>query len=459
MNWLLSRLVGALLALGVGGGLGYLAGAWLKVPLAGSILGAACGLALVVVRDTLRGARLIEWLRGAQDAPAPRDAGFWGEIGYRAEKALIERERALAFEASRLTQFLSAIEASPNGVLLLDAREQIEWCNSVAADHFGLDPVRDLRQRVTNLVRSPVFVDHLQGGHYEKAVLVPRPIGRGMLSVLVQAYGEGMRLVISLDVTERERMDMMRRDFVANVSHEIRTPLTVLSGFIETLGSLPLTEVERRRVVNLMAQQAQRMQTLVGDLLTLAQLEGSPRPPPDRWVPLARVFEAVEADGLALSAGRHELKVDAVDGVLLAGTEPELLSAVGNLVSNAVRYTPQGGVIELMWRQQAGGAGEIAVRDNGIGIEADQLPRLAERFYRIDQSRSRDTGGTGLGLSIVKHVVQRHGGELDVQSRVGRGSTFRLVFPAARVRCERAAGTASPRPTKPPVATSSSASP
>jgi two-component system phosphate regulon sensor histidine kinase PhoR len=243
-----------------------------------------------------------------------------------------------------------------------------------------------------------------------------------------------MKLVLSQDITERERADMMRRDFVANVSHEIRSPLTVLAGFVETMANLPLSEVERRRVLHLMEQQTQRMQTLVGDLLTLAQLEGSPRPSPDRWVPLKRLLDVVEADARALSAGRHEIVFQAVDGVQLAGADTELQSAIGNLVSNAVRYTPEHGRIELGWKLLANGAGEISVSDTGIGIEKDHLPRLTERFYRVDGSRSRDTGGTGLGLSIVKHVVQRHGGELDIQSEPGRGSTFRLVFPAARVR-------------------------
>jgi two-component system, OmpR family, phosphate regulon sensor histidine kinase PhoR len=252
-----------------------------------------------------------------------------------------------------------------------------------------------------------------------------------------------MKLVLSQDITERERAEAMRRDFVANVSHEIRTPLTVLAGFIETLGNLPLTEVERRRVLHLMAQQTQRMQTLVADLLTLAQLEGSPRPPADRWLPLARLLQAVEADARALSAGRHEIVFQPADGVQIAGAEAELQSAIGNLVNNAVRYTPESGRIEVTWQQHANGSGEIAVHDNGVGIAREHLPRLAERFYRVDGSRSRDTGGTGLGLSIAKHVVQRHGGELDIQSELGRGSTFRLLLPAARLRIDATARAAS----------------
>jgi two-component system phosphate regulon sensor histidine kinase PhoR len=227
----------------------------------------------------------------------------------------------------------------------------------------------------------------------------------------------------------------MRRDFVANVSHEIRTPLTVLAGFIETMDSLPLTEVERRRVLQLMSQQTTRMQTLVGDLLTLAQLEGSPRPAADRWVPVQKIFAQVHADAQALSAGRHALTFNGGDAAHIAGAELELMSAVSNLVSNAVRYTPSGGQVVVSWSVRADGAGVLEVRDSGIGVAREHLPRLAERFYRVDGSRSRDTGGTGLGLSIVKHVAQRHGGELDIESEPGKGSRFSLVFPAPRVRC------------------------
>jgi two-component system phosphate regulon sensor histidine kinase PhoR len=248
-----------------------------------------------------------------------------------------------------------------------------------------------------------------------------------------------MRLVLSQDITEGERADAMRRDFVANVSHEIRTPLTVLSGFIETMATLPLTDVERRRVLHLMDQQTQRMQTLVSDLLTLAQLEGSPRPAADRWVGVGDLLQQVESDARTLSQGRHEITVNGSEAAQLAGAEHELLSAMANLASNATRYTPEGGRIQMSWRVLHDGSGEFAVRDTGPGIEREHIPRLTERFYRVDGSRSRETGGTGLGLSIVKHVVQRHGGELDIQSEPGRGSNFRLVFPASRVRTAAAA--------------------
>jgi two-component system phosphate regulon sensor histidine kinase PhoR len=434
MTWLLPRIVAGVLAMLAGGALGYALGNPVHAPVLSALLGSALAIALMAIADALRGARLIRWLRGAQQDPAPRDAGLWGEVAYRTERAIRSREQEAAHEQTRLAQLLSAIEASPNGVLLLDAHDHVDWCNGVAADHFGLDPQRDMRQRITNLARAPAFVAYLQGGRFDAPVTYPNPRGPGTLSVQIRPYGDGMKLVLSQDVTEHERTDAMRRDFVANVSHEIRTPLTVLSGFVETLSSLPLTEVERKRVLELMRQQTTRMQTLVGDLLTLAQLEGSPPPPGDRWLPLADLLMQVEGDARALSAGRHQLNVERDERVQIAGVEGELLSAIANVVTNAVRYTPERGTIDLRWQNRDDGAGAIEVQDSGIGIAAEHLPRVTERFYRVDGSRSRETGGTGLGLSIVKHVLQRHGGELEVESEPGRGSRFRLVLPAARVR-------------------------
>nr|WP_276598038.1 phosphate regulon sensor histidine kinase PhoR [Roseateles koreensis] len=431
---MLPRFVLAALAVSLGALVGLWAGKLFDWPLIAETLGAAAAVGALVLIDALRSHRLLRWLRGAQTDSAPRDTGLWGELGYRMERAVRDREKMLARERLQLEQFLSAIEASPNGVLMLDAQDHILWCNRVGADHFSLDAQRDLRQRITNLVRMPAFVTFLQAGQFEQSMQLSNVRGQGTLSVLIRRYGEGMKLVLSQDITERERADAMRRDFVANVSHEIRTPLTVLSGFIETMNSLPLTEVERRRVLTLMGQQTQRMQGLVSDLLTLAQLEGSPRPAPDRWVSLDTILARINSDALALSAGRHAIVVAQDTGAELAGIESELLSAAANLVTNAVRYTPSSGQIEVTWRRLADGAGELIVADTGPGISRDHLPRLTERFYRVDGSRSRETGGTGLGLSIVKHVVQRHGGELQIDSEVGKGSRFKLHFPPTRVR-------------------------
>jgi two-component system phosphate regulon sensor histidine kinase PhoR len=435
MNFMLLRVAGALVAVVIGAGLGWFVGSLARWPMLGALGGVAFFVGLVTLRDAWRGRRLMRWLRGAQDTPAPRDAGFWGELGYRVERALRLREGQVAQEQIRLNQFLSAIEASPNGVMMLDASEQIAWCNSQAADHFGIDPERDRLQRVTNLVRAPAFVAYLQRSSFDDAVVFSSPRGRATLSVLVRPYGEGMKLVLSQDITEHERTDAMRRDFVANVSHEIRTPLTVLAGFVETLDTVSLTANEKSSVLNLMKQQTDRIQSLVDDLLTLAQLEGSPRPDAERWVTLDRLLSSLLADAQALSAGRHRISLVAQPGCQVAGVEAELASAMSNLVGNAIHYTSDGGAIDMAWRvRDSDGRGEFEVRDSGIGISKEHLPRLTERFYRVDSSRSRDSGGTGLGLAIVKHVIQRHGGDLDVQSEPGKGSSFKLVFPAARVR-------------------------
>ncbi len=424
---------------------GFFIGRLLASPILGCWFGAAVGVTAHELRDSLRGRRLLHWLRNAQGAEpgtlspmlvgAPRESGPWGELAYRVERLLRQRELALVEEKASLADFLSAIEASPNGVLLLDEQEHIVWCNGVAADHFGIDPARDRQQRVTNLLRSPGFVAYLQGADHAEAITMISPRGDRSLQILVRNYGVGMQLVISLDVTERLRNDAMRRDFVANVSHEIRTPLTVLSGFLETLSNLPLTDVERKRVLSLMTQQAQRMQSLVADLLALAQLEGSPHPSPDTWVPVESLLQQVETEALGLSKGRHTLvfaKQQAA-GLQLAGSQTELQSALANLVSNAVRYTPEGGRIEVDCALRTDGSCVFSVTDTGPGIAREHLPRLTERFYRVDGSRSRETGGTGLGLSIVKHIVQRHGAELQIDSEPGKGSTFRIVFPAVRV--------------------------
>ncbi|MBA4177891.1 MAG: phosphate regulon sensor histidine kinase PhoR [Leptothrix sp. (in: Bacteria)] len=439
MGWWLARTLAALLFVALGGLAGVVAGSLLKAPTLGVAVGMMLAVGLLVLRDSLLGQSLMDWLRGPLSSAAPRDTGFWGELGYRVDRTLRTRELAVRHEREQLAQFLSAIEASPNGVMMLDANDQIEWCNSVGAEHFGLDPERDHLQPITNLVRTPAFVAHLQADRFDEPVVFSGPLGRSTLSVLVRSYGEGKKLVLSQDITERERNEAMRRDFVANVSHEIRTPLTVLAGFVETLDQLPLSEVERKRVLSLMDKQTQRMQALVGDLLTLAKLEGSPRPAADRWVAVAGLLEQAQRDAVALSAGRHVIEVEGGDDAEVAGSESELFSAVANLLNNAVRYTPEGGRVRLLWQWQADGGAELVVIDTGIGIAREHIGRLTERFYRVDGSRSRDTGGTGLGLSIVKHVAQRHGGSIDVQSELGKGSRFALSLPALRVRRRRKA--------------------
>ncbi len=414
-------------------------GAWSDYALehvgAAAAVSCATTLLALLLYDTWHAKRLLRWLRGTQAGPAPAGGLLWGELAYRIERGLRQREQAAQREAQRLWQFLRAIEASPNGVVLLDAEDTIEWCNGVGAEQLGLDPQRDHRQRIANLVRAPAFTAWLQAAPPQPALQIAAPDGDGrLLSLLLRPYGDGQRLLLTQDVTESERADAMRRDFVANVSHEIRTPLTVLAGFVETLATLPLADAERERVLVLMGQQTERMHSLVADLLTLAGLEGSPRPPADQWLDADALLHEVLSDGQALSQGRHELVLAAPAGWQLAGSRHELLSAVGNLVHNAVRYTPAGGRIDLRLLVHGDDGACIEVADNGPGIAREHLPRLAERFYRADASRSRQSGGTGLGLAIVKHVAQRHGGELRIASAPGQGTSMRIVLPAPRVR-------------------------
>jgi two-component system phosphate regulon sensor histidine kinase PhoR len=410
-------------------------------PLRGALLGAVLAGVLWLLIDLRRGQILLRWLRQGELAEWPELPGLWGEVGARARSLLKARERDLAQSDARLTDFLSAIQHSPNGVVLLDPQGCIEWCNRTATEHFGFDPQRDLQQHLGNLVRDPAFAAYQAAQDFSHAVVIPSPrstVSRPMrLSVDLHPYGEGRKLLLSRDVTAVELAETMRRDFVANVSHEIRTPLTVLSGFVETLQNLPLEAQEQKRYLALMAQQAQRMQLLVSDLLTLSRLEGSPPPPADEWRDVKTLMEHCEREAMALSellsAQSHQFTFSAPANVELAGASTELLSAMSNLVSNAVRYTPAGGKIEVQWSMLANGGAEFSVRDTGPGIAPEHVPRLTERFYRVDRSRARETGGTGLGLAIVKHVAQRHGAQLRIDSTLGQGSRFVISFPASRI--------------------------
>jgi two-component system, OmpR family, phosphate regulon sensor histidine kinase PhoR len=419
---------------------GALGGWWLQ-GYEGAIGGIALGALLWFVFDTGRGLRVVHWLRRGELASTPRVGGLWGEAADRVRRALVAREREVGAAQQRLQEFLAAIQRSPNGVVLLDAQGRIEWTNDTAASQFGLDPARDLQQHVVNLVREPNFTAYYHAGDYAQDIVIAAPGSTGSrpsrLAVRLHPYGEGRLLMLSRDVTAVEQAEVMRRDFVANVSHEIRTPLTVLAGFVETLQNLDLDRPERARYLELMAQQSQRMQTLVADLLTLSRLEGSPLPGAGEWTPLRQLLAQCGRDAQSLAGAlgkRLQLSVQEGPDVELSGSGTELLSAFSNLASNAVRYTPDGGSVDVVARLLDDGRFEFAVRDTGPGIAAEHLPRLTERFYRVDRSRSRESGGTGLGLAIVKHVVQRHGGELKIESQPGAGSRFAIELPAARVR-------------------------
>ncbi len=407
----------------------------------GAELGLAGGAIACFALETVRAARVLRWLRSPDQQDVPRTGGLWGEALERTRRAMRSREKRIEEAEQRLEDFLDAIRGSPSGVVLLDARGRIEWINETAAQHFGLDPERDLHQHITNLLRDPGFHAFYQGRSYLHDVVIASPHSSASrpvkLALRLHPYGEGRLLMLSRDVTSVEQAETMRRDFVANVSHEIRTPLTVLAGFVETLQNLDLPREERNRYLAMMGTQATRMQTLVSDLLTLSRLEGSPLPDAAEWTPVSAFLTQCQQESTALAQAlgkKIELRFAEAPALAIGGAASELQSAFSNLVGNAVRYTPSGGLVEVQAGEAAGGRFELAVRDTGPGIAAEHLPRVTERFYRVDRSRSRETGGTGLGLAIVKHVVQRHGGELKIESTVGAGSTFTILLPATRVR-------------------------
>lgn len=412
----------------------------------GAALGAAFSATVWVMIDLWRGHRMLNWVIREELEHLPTRWDLWGELADRMRRLQRRLRQEMARSDERLVRLTAAVQASPNGVLLLDDGNHIEWCNQTAAQHLGLDAQRDRLQLITNLVRDPTFMAFMQGETGEQGVVIEgrlsRPNAPQRVSLHWFPYGDGQRLLLSRDITALEQADTMRRDFVANVSHEIRTPLTVLSGFIETLQTLPLQEDERTRYLDLMAQQSQRMQSLVADLLTLSRLEGSPMPGMSERTSVAALWETCEHDARGLAGAGHDATgtthelVFSLDPDLqsrsVAGARTELQSAMSNLISNALRYTPVGGRVEVGWRLHPPQGVEFWVEDNGPGIAPQHLPRLTERFYRVDRSRSRETGGTGLGLAIVKHVVQRHGGQVLISSVPGQGSRFGFMLPLER---------------------------
>jgi two-component system phosphate regulon sensor histidine kinase PhoR len=419
------------------------AGYWLN-PSSGHIWGAFFVCLFTVIKDLWKGQKITEWLRHNNVKEPPQMGGIWGDLIDRMRRILNEQRKQTQNEEQKLQDFLLAIQASPNGVVLLDPEGRIEWCNQTAALHLGMDAKRDLMQHVVHLVRDPVFKKYFSSeSHDGEAIIDGRSVSLQKtvkLSVQLHSYGENRQLLLTRDVTTIAQADAMRRDFVANVSHEIRTPLTVMSGFIETLQSLNLDKEEREKYLDLMSVQASRMQDLVNDLLILSQLEGSTLPSINEPVSLQGLMASIESEARSLSAAQlFENEVPQImcfetpEGVQLSGAIKELHSAVSNLVNNAVRYTPSGGTITSSWILLPDQRIQFSVTDTGPGIASEHLPRLTERFYRVDRSRSRESGGTGLGLAIVKHVMQRHGGELKIESEMGKGSKFTLIFPASRV--------------------------
>jgi two-component system phosphate regulon sensor histidine kinase PhoR len=394
------------------------------------------GLVLLLGRHVANLAALADWLRDPLAKPVPQGSGIWEDVLvglYRFVRARIKQEQQLTDD---LVQFRSAGLALPDGVVLLDAHGHIEWCNPIAGQYFGLDEQRDLGQPLVNLVRHPDLAAYLEQGEYAEPLTLRLTRGEGLvLSLAIIAYGEEQKLLLASDITLAEKVETMRRDFVANVSHELKSPLTVVAGFLETLtdGEVKLDERRRQGYLEMMRDHTRRMQRLVEDLLTLSALESSRGLNDETLVDVSVLLAGVRDEVLALSAGRHRIELNAEGRVLLLANAQELRSAFGNLVSNAVHYTPAGGDIRLSWGRR-GTQAVFSVADSGPGIEPRHIPRLTERFYRVDHSRSRETGGTGLGLAIVKHVLTRHQATLEIESEPGRGSCFSAVFPARRVK-------------------------
>lgn len=414
---------------------------WLVDPLWGLTV-AAAGLLVALWRHNAYLTQLVQWTREPVGTPLPHAFGVWdlvfSDLNRRARQASEARERLSA----ALDRFREVSQAMPDGVMYLSHTDTIEWVNRQAATDFSLDEERDRGSRVTNLVRQPDFVHYLEQGDYDEPFLF-HPIHRRGAALMVQVIRVGGRkMVISRDVTHIEKLETMRRDFVANVSHELRTPLTVIAGFLETVidAADDFDAGERTHYLGLAQEQATRMQRLINDLLTLSALETGAPQPAEELFDVGGIVREIGRETQALSAGRHTVAVDVACDCRCQGSPKELHSAFANLASNAVRYTPEGGSVRLSWAVNEDGSGRFCVRDTGIGIAPEHVPRLTERFYRVDRGRSRETGGTGLGLAIVKHVLTRHQCELRVSSEPGQGSEFCVIVPARRiVACERTA--------------------
>ena len=393
----------------------------------------AAGVLLIALAHHRHLYLLRRWLRDPAPERVPQGSGIWDLVFADLYRMLRRQRQSESRLTATLEDFRQAGAAMPDGMVILDAQDRIEWCNPVAAQHFGLDRSRDAGQGITFLVRQPQFVEYLRVQKFNEPLELRQSRGDLILTVQLVPYGDRQKLMISRDVTDLERVETMRRDFIANVSHELRTPLTVLSGFLETIMDLrPVDGELLRRSLPLMMDQTERMRRLVEDLLTLSRLETSNNPPREEAVNVPELARVLYHDALALSGGRHKLALELSAEDWLAASEEELRSAFSNLVSNAVRYTPEGGEVIISWRRH-GPEAVFSVRDTGIGVASQHLPRLTERFYRVDRSRSRETGGTGLGLAIVKHVLNRHQARLEIASEPGHGSTFSVVFPVERL--------------------------
>ncbi|MCW3480232.1 phosphate regulon sensor histidine kinase PhoR [Neisseriaceae bacterium JH1-16] len=374
-------------------------------------------------------ALLLRWLRHPSPERVPDGFGAWRVVF----TALYRQARTQRQSKQKLTnvleRFINAGEAMPDGVVVLDEGERIEWINPSAQDHLGLDRKTDVGNQLLNLVRQPSFHAYMsEDNHSQPLILRTGAPSEKVLSIQLVPFDSTRKLLLSRDITQLERVQTVHRDFVANVSHELRTPLTVVGGFLETFADMPEPDPAMlKQFMPMMLEQTRRMQSLVEDLLMLSRLENSPKSVPMDPVDIDALLDTLVVEAEGLSRGRHTVVLEKSSRHGLWGSEKELHSAFGNLVSNAVRYTPEGGTVTLQWRDD-GERAVFSVRDTGIGIPREHIPRLTERFYRVDRGRSRNNGGTGLGLAIVKHVIARHHARLEISSEPDKGSCFSVSF-------------------------------
>lgn len=404
----------------------------------------ALGLLLVLVPYLIRHLynlyRLDQWLRLRKVSDLPDIGGIYEELFH----AIYQLQRRGRVQKRRLADLLSRFRegtaAMPDATVVLRKNNEIEWFNSAASRFLNLH-THDVGQRIDNLFRHPSFVTYLGHNDYTQPLLIQSPNdGQLSLQIHVVPYGDSQRLLIARDVSRMQRLEQIRRDFVANVSHELRTPLTVLTGFLETMSDdADRSMAPWARQLELMRSQAARMQLIVQQLLLLSRLETEAGPPRREPVNVPAMLNSICDEARVLTGEKqHAITLESDGALWLRGNQEELRSAFSNLVFNAVQYTPANGKIHVTWSAQNGGA-RFAVRDTGIGIPEHHLPRLTERFYRVDAGRSREAGGTGLGLAIVKHVMQRHDATLTINSVVDQGSEFRCEFPASLVMANRRA--------------------
>ncbi len=416
---------------------------WLIGALAGyPILAIGLGITAYASWHLWQALRLVRWFKSREELEVPEASGIWGEVFgslYRHQQRNHKDRQQLA---AMIDEFQASTAALPDGVIVIDPAGCIGWCNDSAQELLGLQLPQDLGQRVINLLRSPLFVEYFERGSYEDEVVVHSPENDELiLSIRIVAYGEGQRLLLARDISRMHQMERIRRDFVANASHELRTPLTVISGYLDMMAdesaeAKPLAPW--KAPLNEMSNQASRMGRIIEDLLKLARIEGPAAQRKEAIVDMPQLINIIQDEAQALSNGRHVLNIECDDDLMLLGYPVELQSVISNLVFNAIHYTPESGEIKVKWSSDSNGA-HFTVADTGIGIEAKHIPRLTERFYRVDAGRSRETGGTGLGLSIVKHALEHHEGSLDIASEPNCGTTFSCHFPMARVRVREAA--------------------